>query len=245
MVSPVGNVGRITFELSATAWSFATYAADVIRRVGARSICEVGGGANPLLVADFVTAERLEYVVGDAPSEELEKASDPCRRIVAQVGGAAFEPFGEFDLVVTKMVLEHVRDPRRSHEHVFELVKPGGRAVHFFPTLYDLPFVANRLLPERVLEQMLLVVQPNRARSGRERKFPAYCRWCRGPSSRQIARFASVGFEVEEYRGFYGHAYFQALPPLQRLEDRWAAFLARHPVPALTSFAWVRPRRPT
>ena len=46
------------------------------------------------------------------------------------------------------MLAEHVPDGYRFHSNLFELLKPGGVAFHFMPTLYSPPFVINRLLPE-------------------------------------------------------------------------------------------------
>jgi SAM-dependent methyltransferase len=244
MPSPRRNAERISFDFSATAWNFPHWVGDLIRERKARSVCEIGGGANPLLSGELVAAERLEYVVADASPDELRKAQGTHRIVEVEVGAADFVPFGRFDVVVTKMVLEHVREPRRFHSHVFELLHPGGTAVHFFATLYALPFVANRVLPERLVQRLLLRLQPGRIAEGRERKFPAYYRWCRGPVERQFERFESVGFTVDEYVGFFGHGCYHPVPRLQRLEDRWSKFLVTHPVPWLTSFAWVRLRRP-
>src|ERR1700721_1406514 len=53
-----------------------------------------------------------------------------------------------YDLVFSKMLCEHLPDARTFHANCLRLLRPGARAVHFFPTLYTLPFVANRLIPE-------------------------------------------------------------------------------------------------
>jgi hypothetical protein len=55
-----------------------------------------------------------------------------------------------------------------------------------------------------------------------------------------IRRFERVGFEVVEFRGYFGHSYYQTrMPLLHKLERAKARWLAKHPIPLLTSFSWV------
>jgi SAM-dependent methyltransferase len=229
----------VCFRHGSEAWSFESWVARRVAAAGVRSVCDIGGGAKPLFSRRAIEDHDLDYVVVDRSEEELRKAPPGYETAVADVGGDGFRPVRRFDLVVTKTVLEHLEDPRRFHTDASRLLEPGGSAMHFFSTLYAPPFVLNRLLPERLSHRLLLHVQPGRADEGTEAKFRARYRWCRGPSRRQIERFESCGFHVDEYVGFFGHAYFERVPPLQRLEDASARFLTRHPLPWLTSYAWV------
>ena len=113
----------------------------------------------------------------------------------------------------------------------------GGIALHFFPTLYAPPFVVNKLIPEMLSSRVLALVAPRDERM--QRKFPAFYKWCRGPTRRQLARFERLRYRVLEYRGFFGHGYYNRMPALRGALDRVAGFLVRHPVPHLTSYAWV------
>jgi SAM-dependent methyltransferase len=235
---------KIQFASSSSAWGFSDWVRDAIADVSAHAVCEVGGGAKPLLSASSAAELGVDYVVADRSEPELRKAPGPHRRVVVDVGSPGFTPFGRFDVVCSRMVLEHVRDPRRFHENVWSLLRPGGVALHFFSTLYDAPFVLNRVLPETLVATLLRVAQPNRTPEGNDGKFPASYRWCRGPTRSQIRRLESTGFAVERYVGFFGHWYLARMPRLQRLEDTWARSLVRHPNPWLTTFAWVRLRRP-
>jgi 2-polyprenyl-3-methyl-5-hydroxy-6-metoxy-1,4-benzoquinol methylase len=202
-------------------------------------VCEIGGGANPALPAARVTRNDLEYLVVDVSEAELAKAPDAYKKLVADVASPTFAPPGEYDLAFSMTVAEHIETPEIFHRNVLQLLAPGGRAFHFFSTLYAAPFVANRLLPERVAEGVLSLLQPDRDKAGSHRKFPAFYRWCRGPTRRQIARFERLGFEVEEYVGYFGHDYYAQLPPLRALERRIESLLVQHPVPWLTSYASV------
>lgn len=111
--------------------------------------------------------------------------------------------------------------------------------MHLFSTLYSLPFVVNRLLSEHVGEAILERLFPLRARAGAHGKFPAFYRWCRGPTHAQRERFEVAGFRVDEYVGLFGHFYYDRLSLVQRLEDGAASWLVDHPKPYLTSYAYV------
>lgn len=208
-------------------------------------LCEVGGGANPILSLDLSQRAGVkEYVVTDVSEDELAKAPAGYEKVVADVTGGRVERLGSFELVVTRTVAEHVTDPAAFHRTVFDMLTPGGRAMHFFPTLYEPAFMVNRLLPEAVADAIVQRIQTNRARGGLHEKFPAYYRWCRGPTRRQLARLTHIGFDVEEYVGIFGHGYYHPVPAADRVESALAEILARHPLPSLTAYAWVTLRRP-
>ena len=146
---------------------------------------------------------------------------------------------GPFDAVFSRWTAEHVRDGERFHRHVFELLRPGGTAVHMFPTLYALPFLVNRMLPPALSSGVLF-----RACPARHAKFRPYYSWCRGPSRAQLARLRSVGFSIERYTGYFGHAFYRRIKPLSAAESAFVGVMVDHPLPALTSFALVVLRRP-
>ncbi len=211
---------------------------------GARRVCDVGGGASPAVRLARIEKEDLDYVVFDVSGGELNEAPEGYATFEGSIlddtaVAALLERHGPFDLVVTRWAAEHMPDGRHFHANVYKLLAPGGRAVHIFPTLYALPFVVNRLLPDRASWTLLLT-----AYQGRTKKFPAYYSWCRGPSARQLARLRSVGYEVEHYVGFFGHGFYRRLGPLAALHKRVVTWLVSHPSPTLTSFAVLVARRP-
>jgi SAM-dependent methyltransferase len=195
-------------------------------------VCEVGAGASPLLSA------REGYVLLDISATELAKAGDGYHSIVADLCSPEFSSDGGFDFVFSLSTAEHIRDPERFHRNIRLMLRPGGIALHFFPTLHATPFVANRLLPDAVSRRLLLAIHPSRIPEGKHAKFPAYYRWCLGPSSRQIRRLEQCGFSVECYSGYFGHGYYRRLG-LQPVVDLTARWLVQHPIPALTSYALV------
>jgi SAM-dependent methyltransferase len=225
--------------------AFLPFLSRLIDRPGITRVCEVGGGEAPALGPDEVVRRGLEYTVLDISAEELAKAPPGYRTVVADITAELPAGIGPFDLVFSKMLAEHVNDPRRFHGNVYSMLRPGGIAFHYFPTLYSLPFIANRLLPDRAAVAVLKRLRPQRYEDGVGDKFPALYRWCRGPSRQQLQRLQDIGFEIEQYVGLFGtKSYYERIPPLQRLEDRVAAWMVRHPVPAMTSYSYVVLRRP-
>jgi 2-polyprenyl-3-methyl-5-hydroxy-6-metoxy-1,4-benzoquinol methylase len=206
-------------------------------------VCEIGAGPNPMLSADDLARLDVEYVCLDVSEDELEKASGAYHKVCADVVRGGAELPGDFDLVLSRHVAEHIDDPRAFHRNVRAMLRPGGCALHWFSTLYEPVFLVNRLLPERVAERLLLTFEPQRASTGRQGKFPPYYRWCRGPTRRHLRRLERLGYEIREYDAYFGHTYFRRVRPLQALVDRVAGALARRRVYALSSYALVVLRR--
>ncbi len=211
---------------------------------GAKRVCDVGGGAKPILPLRRIDACGLDYVVLDESLEQLERAPEGYERyeasILDEVAVARLvADRGPFDAVISRWTAEHIPDGKGFHERIFEMLRPGGTTVHLFPTLYSVPFVINRVLSPKPSAAVLFRTSP-----ARKAKFRPYYSWCRGPSAGQIRRLQEIGYSVESYTGFFGHSFYSPLGPLHDAHQRIAEALVRHPVAAMTSFALVVLRRP-
>lgn len=212
---------------------------------GARRLLEVGAGANPLFDEAFLRQHGLSYTAFDISPTELAKAPDCYHKVVGDICAGDLKVDGQFDFVFSRMLAEHLPDGQAFHRNILKLLAPGGRAFHFFPTLWAWPFLFNRLRPERLAEALLYAVQSGRARSGQQAKFPAFYSWCRGPTVSQIQRLQGLGYQIEQYTGFFGHrGYYLKMPLLLRLHDALSRWLIAHPQPSLTSFAYITLRKP-
>lgn len=223
---------------------------DIVRRVieqhHLRAVCDVGGGANPVLPRADIERFGLSYLVVDASARELRKTPPEYDTLHHDVVAAGADlGAGRFDLVLSKFVAEHIADPARFHAVIRRALRPGGFAAHFFPTLPSPPFVVNRLLGGRESGRLVDVLQPRvRDPAGPLGKFPAYYRWCVGPTRRQQQRLAAAGYEIVDYVVLVGHRYYARFPVAQRAADAVSRRLVGLRRPFLATYACVVLRRP-
>ena len=178
----------------------------------------------------------------DISQEELDKAPAVGQKLCLDVATKKFPLVDQVDLACSQMLAEHVRDGQQLLRNVARLLRPGGLYLQLSPTLYTLPFVVNRVLPEKVSRVLLDTFQPrDPVRRG---KFPAYYSLCRGPSEKQIERIERAGLRLVAARGYFGHSYYKRVPVLRELEGLKSEMLARHPMPSLCSFCVYLVERP-
>jgi SAM-dependent methyltransferase len=216
---------------------------EIIEKTQSKDILEVGAGANPTLAATDVVSLDLRYTANDVSSKELRKAPDGFQAWVCDLSRdrIPLERESSFDLVFSRMVNEHVSDGRRYHSNIHKLLRPGGISAHCFSTLYCLPFLVNRLIPDSATGLLLNLFSPRDEH--KTAKFRAYYSWSRGPSPSMIRQFESLGYEVLDYRGYFGHGYYSRLPLLNRLEGLKARLLLSHPIPSLCSYGMLIARK--
>lgn len=236
--SPV-RPSKVRFGRTEDAYTgFSKLLRETIANYSCRRILDVGGGAQPQLDERDIDRCGLEYTLMDISEAELRMAPSTYRKVVMDIAGELAVKSEQYDLVFSRFVAEHVTDAKRLHTNVFALLKEGGIAIHFFPTLFAFPFIINKLLPEWLSIHFL-------SRDRQERgKFPAYYRWCVGPTGWAVRRLEALGYEVLEYAGFFGHGYYDAMPVLRWVHGRARCLLLKYPLPCCTSFAWVILRKP-
>jgi SAM-dependent methyltransferase len=217
---------------------------ELARELNATAVAELGGGALTVLGDEADWGFVPNRVVYDIDPGELEKASGRVDKREADLCKPLDRDAGRYDLVFSQMLCEHLLDPEMFHRNCFHLLRPGGVSVHFFPTLGAAPFVLNRVIPETLGQRVIRLVQPGRLDDPNAGKFPAYYRWCTGPTPRLMRRFEALGFQIQEWRVGFGHCYYERLRPLQTLEDAKARALIRHPVRRLSSYGMTVLRKP-
>jgi SAM-dependent methyltransferase len=237
--------GQVNYKDMTSLWTgYEDQVLDLARTNGVTTVAELGGGANPF-VADLDKWGFTEHrIVVDISANELAKAQGDVETRVADLCKPIEGEQGGYDLVFSKMLCEHLPNPRVFHENCFKLLRPGGLSVHYFPTLFTFPFMVNKIIPEELARKILDKVQPGRLELGNLDKFPAYYRWTTGPTRRAYRRFESIGFRVEQYHSTFGHHYYHFVKPLDAVERAKSSFLLKHPVASLTSFSVVVLRKP-
>lgn len=167
-------------------------------------IVEIGGGANPYLTKEQVV--NFQYIVIDVNNIELSKSKgNHYEKICADI--TLEDKDIKCDLIITNMLLEHITDPNSFHKACFKMLNEHGKAIHFFATKYSPASILNLILPEFWCRQLLYAVQKRNWET--EGKFPAYYKWCVGPTKSQIKKFRSLGFMVGKYNGYLGSGYLK------------------------------------
>lgn len=224
--------------------SFEQRLAAVVRASDAVTVGELGGGANPTLSLGERVGRILDLTVLDISAAELERLPPTVETLCVDL--CADEPpvRDRFDLVFSRMLCEHVRSGFTFHRNCHAALRPGGRAVHFFPAVTALPFALNRVVPVDLSERILESFFPARKAGGNHGKFPAHYSWCWGPTGPQLERYRSVGFQVESCDVGIGHGYYGRVPGLRRLERAKSNLVLRRPSPWLAAYVLVVLRRP-
>ena len=77
---------KITYLHSDNEWyEYPAFVQQLVQEHGARKICDVGGGANPVLPLQFVNDNQLDCTVLDISSAELEKAPNGYKKLVQDI----------------------------------------------------------------------------------------------------------------------------------------------------------------
>jgi len=222
---------------------FPSFIEEIIASHSLKNVCEVGAGANPAISPDVVGRYGLQYQALDESEEEMLKSGMAETSVYDVCATDSIMPGAPYDLIFSRMTAEHFRDPNHAYSNMFRSLAPGGLAVHCFATLYALPFVLNRMLPDRLSDFFFNRFAP-RDREQHD-KFKAYYSYCRGPQRRQIQFFNGLGYEVLEYRAYFGHRYYAPrLPLLHFLHQKKTNLLLKAPIAFLTSYATIILKRP-
>jgi SAM-dependent methyltransferase len=154
---------------------------------GARRMLEIGAGRAPLFDLDELQSLDAALTVNDISAEELahlpEGYQQACFDIAADI---AENQIGTIDLAFSRMVFEHVEDAHKTWSNVHSMLAPGGVALAFVPTLFAVPFVLNRLLPDDLGERIAYALDRRRTQDDHPVFIGAspWTRRCGGGSSR-------------------------------------------------------------
>lgn len=206
-------------------------------------LLEIGGGRDPLLKPDEARAAGVAYTVNDISARELSLAPPGFATACFDVAGAISPALnGAYDLVISHMVMEHVKGAPRAWANMAALLAPGGVALAFNPTLYAPPFLINRLVPEAITAPLLRLFFPER-HDGDEPKFPARYELCVANPAVVEPALKAAGFREALSVPFWGDRYFRHLPGIRSANDALSALAEARDWRFLTSYAYTLGRK--
>jgi SAM-dependent methyltransferase len=201
------------------------------------AILELGAGRRPSFTLDEMPSTVGSYTVNDISADELALLPPGYELACFDVSGDAENFRDSYDVVFSRFLAEHVPDGRAMHRNVHRVLRDGGVAFHLIPTLYCLPFVINKYMPERLTSWVLDSLDPRNRTSP---KFPASYSLCYGDPERMRRELLAVGYRKVEIQNFYGHFYYGKIPVLRNLHSAFSDLAAARDWTWLSSYAYIR-----
>jgi SAM-dependent methyltransferase len=230
-------------------WAWDNYDATVLtlaRRLGLTTLCEIGGGRDPGFLPSNPALSGLSLTVNDIDQLELDFAPGGLAKARFDIAGDLHEPDarpGSFDLMFSRMVFEHVDGVPRAWSNIHTLLKPGGVAMAFFPTLYAPVFTINHMIPERLSRALVHALYPARRDGGGDPKFPALYDHCVSSERVQRAMLAKAGFSDVHVQPFWGHGYFDRMPGIRQVDHLFNTLAAKLDWRLMSTYAFVVARK--
>jgi SAM-dependent methyltransferase len=135
--------------------------AELVNRRSGQIVLDVGGGKEcPFL--PFVYAPQTHLIIAlDLSEEELRRNGQLKLKVVADAAAQRF-PFRDrlVDLVVSRSVVEHIRDNEAFFKNCARVLRPGGVMIHAFPGRFAPFALLNRLLPNPVGRRLVGWLHP-------------------------------------------------------------------------------------
>lgn len=188
-----------------------------------KTVLEIGAGPTPCIKRQEIERYNIDYHLNDYALSELKKGDNNYLKIPGDFLKVDLPQ--KYDLIISRMVLEHVNNPHNFHKKIYNHLNPGGLAIHFFATLYSVPAILNLILPEFVSDKLVMWGQ-NRDQEFHG-KFPASYNWCRGPIKGYHTKFEKIGFTVLEQKGYVGHDYLNTKNYLYTIEKLFSKMLLK------------------
>ena len=201
--------------------------AELLNRRPGQIVLDIGGGKEcPFL--PFVDPRFGHLIIAlDLSDEELRHNRQLDHKIVADAAAHGF-PFrdGSADLVVSRAVVEHIRDNAAFFRNSAHVLRPGGIMVHAFLGRFAPFALMNQLLPNRLTRRMIDYLHPEWQEEGNY-GFLAFYNRCYFSAIKDLLDrngFTNARFNLLYYQSIYFN-FFYPLFILMLLYDLIASML--------------------
>ena len=213
------------------------------KTLGARRMLEIGAGRSPLFSLDELRSLNAELTVNDISADELALLPAGYRQACFDIAGEIAETQkGTIDLAFSRMVFEHVEDAHKAWRNVHAMLAPGGVALAFVPTLFAMPFVINRVLPDNLGERIAHALDRKRTQE-EQPVFPARYNWCFTLDAPMRRRLGEIGFAEVLIVPFYGHRYYRRFPLIRDIHRGFTALARRLDLRLSSTYAYIVVRK--
>jgi SAM-dependent methyltransferase len=185
--------------------------AALLNRQPGQIVIDVGGGKEcPFL--PYVKDPRSHLVVAfDYSGEELRVNPLLGRKVVGDAAADRF-PFrnGSADLVVSRAVVEHIRDNAAFFRNCAAALRPGGVMIHAFSGRFAPFALINQFLPNRLTRRLIGYLHPYWREEGNY-GFPAFYNRCYFSAIQNLLKqngFKNAKFTLLYYQSTYFTFFF-------------------------------------
>jgi ubiquinone/menaquinone biosynthesis C-methylase UbiE len=135
--------------------------ADLINERRGRVTLDVGAGKEcPFF--PFVRDPRSSVIVGvDCSEHELRHNADLSLKVVADAAGGLPFRDASMDLVVSRSVIEHIKDNQAFFAECARVLRPGGTLVHTFSGKFTPFSLLNRVMPNALARGLIAFFHPH------------------------------------------------------------------------------------
>lgn len=209
---------------------------DIVAQYADADILELGAGRRPSFTLAEMPESVRSYTVNDISEQELALLPDGYDKACFDVSGDSSNFRDSYDVVFSRFLAEHVPDGPAMHRNVHNVLKKGGVAFHLIPTLYAVPFVINKYMPEALSSWVLKTFAPRRSINP---KFPAPYSACYSNPAKMTGLLKEIGYRNAEFRNFYGHFYYEKIPVLNKVHEGFSALAASRDWHVFGTYAYV------
>ena len=176
-------------------------------------VLDVGGGKHPAISLQTKQELGLHIVGLDISDTELVQAPAGAYDHIVVGDVATVNIPGQYDLIFSRSVIEHVQDPASAIENLSRVLAPGGTMAHFMPCR-NAPFaIINRALGNQVARQLLFALFPDKRNDSGFQAFYNYC-----TPSELADLIGGRGLEVVRVIPYYKSDYAAFFAPFYTVE---------------------------
>jgi ubiquinone/menaquinone biosynthesis C-methylase UbiE len=199
------------------------------------AVVDLGGGRKCSFADQVDRSNGTRIVAVDISDEELRANDSVDETVVADVSAGLPFSDGMVSLLVSRTLLEHVRDVPAAIGHIGRVTGAGGRTIHLVPCRNSLFAIAARIVPWRFAKRLVHLLLP--ASQGVVEFEPFYDH-CEPEELERL--FRAAGFDEVRVEVCWAQAdYFYAFFPLFLMVWGYQSLLKRLGVRRLAAYAIV------